>query len=884
MRKKIISFFLTLVLCFGLTLNITALEYNAQESSADENCQINSAEYLGMTDIPPKSEKILEKMDPDPEPMMSFDDLPNQFSWTDYNGNWLTPVKDQAYPVYCGSCYIFGTWGAFEAAIDIASGYPDTDMDLSEQYGLSCINAGCNGCGGGWGSTMIENIVSTQSGQQGNGINGVPIESCMPYTATDYIPCEDKCEDWDYYTDPPGPDNKLWQIENWGWFSTYENSESDWEIIKTYLKTIGPLAATIAWDSGLQNFFDTHHSPNDVYEQDSSDSTNHIMVLCGWVDDEDIYNGGYWILKNSHGTQKGYGGYVNVAYGCNQMACSECSWIIAEEWPEEEQGPGPGHPDMHVFADFSWSSSYPKLGDTIEFTDESEGNVALREWDFDDDGVVDSTKKRPTYAYYEEGEYDVTLTVWSSAGLNSTRTHIVKVKEVWPPKAVCTPGEYADNELEVTLDGRFSYDVDGKIVGYHWDFDDGSTSDESHLTHEFPEEDRIYNVELTVTDNEGASGSVTVSVCIDFTVPPETEMLLDIGNANNDWYKTSKRVTLIAKDWTGVSYTMYKVDSSDWQKYSKPFMVSSEGEHTISFYSVDVFGNEEAAKSETIRIDKTPPILDISISGDQQDDWYISQVTVSLSGDDTYSGLDLIIYKVDQGGWQEYSGVFTIGDGRHNLWAFAVDNAGNTFGSDEPLKINVDTEVPSTMCHFTGEGSNNMFYQSVEVILVSSDSGAGVDTTFFKLDGGSFEEYTESITVDDVDDHTLSFYAVDRLGNEGQHQTVSFSVKPVNFVLGLDQPSNHLYAFNIEFFSTGKPIILGAVDVVTDVESFTDGVADVDYVEFFVDGESKMIVSKEPFVWRLDMPLFGVHEICVKAFSSKGESVSKSVEATCFIL
>ena len=60
MRKKIICFFLTLVLCFGFTLNVTALEYNVQESSADENCQINSAKYLGMTDIPPKSEEILD--------------------------------------------------------------------------------------------------------------------------------------------------------------------------------------------------------------------------------------------------------------------------------------------------------------------------------------------------------------------------------------------------------------------------------------------------------------------------------------------------------------------------------------------------------------------------------------------------------------------------------------------------------------------------------------------------------------------------------------------------------------------------------------------------------------------------------------------------------
>ena len=43
--------------------------------------------------------------------------------------------------------------------------------------------------------------------------------------------------------------------------------------------------------------------------------------------------------------------------------------------------------------------------------------------------------------------------------------------------------------------------------------------------HEFPEPDRIYEVTLTVTDNDGASESTSCQVKIDQSVPPVTEIL-----------------------------------------------------------------------------------------------------------------------------------------------------------------------------------------------------------------------------------------------------------------------------------------------------------------------------------------------------------------------
>ena len=884
MKKKIIIIILTSFLCFGLAINTMAFEYGNQGVSTNEHFEIKNYNCLEMWDIPPRPIEILEKIDTNPMPTMSFEDLPSQFSWTNYNGNWLTPVKDQAYPVYCGSCYIFGTWGAFEAAINIASGYPDTDIDLSEQYGLSCINAGCNGCGGGWGTTMINNIVSTLPGQQGNGINGVPIESCMPYTATDYIPCDSKCEDWDYHTDPPAPDNKLWQIYQWGWFSTYEKSVSDWNLIKTYIITKGPLAATIAWDSGIQNFVDTHHNPNDVYEYDSSDWTNHIMVLCGWVDDVNILNGGYWILKNSHGTAQGYGGYVNVAYGCNQVACSECSWITAEDWPEEHQGPGPGHPNMHVFADFSYDPECPKIGTPVEFADESQGNVVLREWDFDGDGIIDSNERRPIHTYFEEGDYNVKLTVWSGAGLNSTFNHIIEVKELWPPVAIASPDYYGGDDFSVAFEGRYSYDVDGDIVSYHWDFDDGSTSDFSYVTHEFSQGDRIYNVALIVTDNDGVESTTYCDIRIDVTIPPETIFNVFGCTDLNRWFKNEVEAELIVEDWSGIDITMYKIDDGSFEDYSGSLTIYDEGQHEIEFYSIDIYGNEESVKSQTIKIDKTPPTLDINVYGNKKNDWYTSPIDVSLSGSDQLSGLNKIIYKINQGQWETYSSSLKFSDGENRLWAYSVDNAGNNYGSDEPMMIKVDTGAPVSQCYLNGDGSNNNFYKTVTVSLGVSDSGSGVENVYYSVDGSGFSVYSSSFIIDEIGDHLIEYYAVDNLGNMEETRSVIVTISNVNFDMTLARPTNGLYLFGNRIFSMGSTVIIGSINIEVDISSFTGGPANVQYVEFFVDDVSKMTDTSAPYGWTLNEQTFGTHEIKVVAHTSEDVSITRTINAMVFIL
>ena len=336
-----------------------------------DNVMLVDGKYPVLKEFPPKSDFALSLIDPDPQATRSFADLPSQFSWLNYGGDWTTPAKDQA---NCGSCWAFGALGGLEAAINIESGYPDLDLDLSEQYILSCLPA-AGSCGGGWMSEAIAYIMSDSPGPTGNGINGCPIESCMPYQAVDWIPCEDKCEDWDVHSEPyPDPEDYLWQVTGFGVTTGSEDDVNYWNLMKTWVIDYGPIIVDI-YTGGWSSFWSNNHDPNLVYQQDDYGITNHAQVLCGWVDDSTILNGGYWILKNSWGTDWGYNGFSNIAYGCNSLGTRDVTWVTADEWPEQQQGPGPGEFEMHVFADFDWSPKYPHLGDDIEFTCRSDGPV-----------------------------------------------------------------------------------------------------------------------------------------------------------------------------------------------------------------------------------------------------------------------------------------------------------------------------------------------------------------------------------------------------------------------------------------------------------------------------------------------------------------------------
>jgi hypothetical protein len=80
-----------------------------------------------------------------------------------------------------------------------------------------------------------------------------------------------------------------------------------------------------------------------------------------------------------------------------------------------------------------------------------------------------------------------------------------------PRAAFSFTTEYPTTGEDVTFDASNSYDPDGTIVSYTWDFGDGTTGTGMVATHSYAEEDD-YTVTLEVMDNDGLSDDTSASI------------------------------------------------------------------------------------------------------------------------------------------------------------------------------------------------------------------------------------------------------------------------------------------------------------------------------------------------------------------------------------
>jgi hypothetical protein len=97
-------------------------------------------------------------------------------------------------------------------------------------------------------------------------------------------------------------------------------------------------------------------------------------------------------------------------------------------------------------------------------------------------------------------------------------------------------------------------------------------------------------------------------------IPPETNCTLT-GTLEGDIYVSDVTVNLSATDnISGVASTTYKLDDGLWTTYTDPFLVSTEGNHTLHYYSIDNAGNAEEEKTCEFAI-QYPPDINITITG-----------------------------------------------------------------------------------------------------------------------------------------------------------------------------------------------------------------------------------------------------------------------------
>ncbi|MEK6921974.1 MAG: PKD domain-containing protein, partial [Nanoarchaeota archaeon] len=163
---------------------------------------------------------------------------------------------------------------------------------------------------------------------------------------------------------------------------------------------------------------------------------------------------------------------------------------------------------------------------TVDATD-SDGTIAQYDWDFGD-GTTDSTTTDSTiYTYTRADTYTVTVQVTDDAGETAQCTQDITISEEITeneaPIADCSLIPTSAEVLEdITFDGSGSSDSDGTIANYEWDFGyldpSGNSMGVSGFTLSTTQfgyaEAGTYTVTLTVTDDDGATGSCTEDITI----------------------------------------------------------------------------------------------------------------------------------------------------------------------------------------------------------------------------------------------------------------------------------------------------------------------------------------------------------------------------------
>ncbi len=249
----------------------------------------------------------------------------------------------------------------------------------------------------------------------------------------------------------------------------------------------------------------------------------------------------------------------------------------------------------------------------------------------------------------------------------------------------------------------------------------------------------VATITVTVKDDGGTeNGGVdvvqrTFSVTLLDTTPPRTSVTATGVLGNDNWYLTPVTVFLHSTDVvSGVARTYYQVDGGEWMIYMGAFSVSTDGAHTVNYYSEDGASNAEPLQQLSLQIDTNAPITSLTAEGIQGDNgWYTSAVHLHLIGSEYASDVAARYIRIDGGDFQPYiDPVPVTGDGRHTISYYSVDAAGNVEDVQSSI-VEIDGTMPTISAYATTADGNNYepgtwTNQVVTVQFSTSDATSGI--------------------------------------------------------------------------------------------------------------------------------------------------------------
>jgi PKD repeat protein len=258
---------------------------------------------------------------------------------------------------------------------------------------------------------------------------------------------------------------------------------------------------------------------------------------------------------------------------------------------------------------------------TVQFngagSSDPDGSVVAYEWDFGD-GTPVGVGPTPTHSYTAPGTYTVTLRVADDSQLTSgTHSDTMLVVINAPPVPIIQTEAKVCPEPrgQFNLSASESYDSDGAITAYKWDFGDGSPiKTEKNVTHAYTSPGE-YTVTLTVTDDSALEcGDGTTKQIVIANTPPVAEAGVDLITCVQT---TGCGITLDAgesvdADGDHLSYYWEFGDGNTDEGIRVQYEYANAGIYTVKLTVIDDSGLPCNTATDTLQVTaNAPPEIEI---------------------------------------------------------------------------------------------------------------------------------------------------------------------------------------------------------------------------------------------------------------------------------
>ncbi|MFL2982309.1 MAG: PKD domain-containing protein [Candidatus Poseidoniaceae archaeon] len=303
-------------------------------------------------------------------------------------------------------------------------------------------------------------------------------------------------------------------------------------------------------------------------------------------------------------------------------------------------------------------------GQIIQFSAErTTDNVPISHleftWDWGDGDIESGKGVSTAYHLWEDGLtavtiYNLTLTV--NDGVNTASTSIEIIVNNRAPGQIFSDTVITETFTATMIPDIFD-DVDGDLVGWNWDFDEGVNLDggvvdrtdlfvDSISTEQMPlvawSTPGMKLVNLTVTDNDGAQSSAQISVQVLNQLPVAQFEVRDSSSAGSpviDFRIEDGEVDVpytfngrdsydpdgLIGDSTDLTFLWTFSDGTTSNESLVVYGFPTPGEHSVTLVVIDEYGMESEPRVLGVRILNPKPIISVKI----YDVWYEGELVTT---------------------------------------------------------------------------------------------------------------------------------------------------------------------------------------------------------------------------------------------------------------